>query len=154
VQRSLREFAGLKERDGELRRKIVSQEEKLGVRAFAFCPELESVSVPSTGETIADECFHFCHKLRQVTFENGSRVSVLGDRAFSNCSSLASICIPSSVTRIGTECFYNCSSLATVTVESGIRVSAIGKSVFKNCAIPRELQPLLASQLQAGRWVV
>jgi hypothetical protein len=68
-----------------------------GVFASAFCPGLESFSIPSTGEAIPDECFSFCRKLRRITFQSVSPVSVLANQAVFGRSLLRSICISSLV---------------------------------------------------------
>jgi hypothetical protein len=130
-----RELADISTIDFEAGSRISS----FGVGAFSACSELESISIPSTVETIPADCFAMCRKLRTVRFESVSRVSVLGHSAFSSCFSLTSICIPSSVTQIGVRCFWGCRCLANVTVDNGIRLSSIGEFAFAFCSLSLSL---------------
>jgi hypothetical protein len=96
---------------------------RLGELAFAGCPRLPSICLPSSVEAIPNSCFSGCHSLSQVTFEAGSKVSRLGEGAFSSCSSLQSICIPAAVEAIGSSCFNECNKLASIVLEPDGRLS-------------------------------
>jgi hypothetical protein len=85
-----------------------------------------------------------------VTFEPGSKMSVLGQSAFA-CSSIQSIRIPSSVQIVPKSCFKNCSALSNLTFEPGCRISGFGESAFAGCSslrsicIPSSIETLSAS---------
>jgi hypothetical protein len=66
-----------------------------------------------------------------VTFESGSKLSVIEKEAFLSCSSLQSIFITSSVQILCEGCFC-CDDLSIVTFEAGSQLSAIGPLVFSD----------------------
>jgi hypothetical protein len=109
-----------------------------------FVLSLKSICIPSSIETISENCFWNCTNLSILTFESGCKVSSLGDSAFAHCSSLQSICIPSSIETIANRCFSDCTNLSDVRFEEGCRISMLDDSVFSGCwslaspvAIPR-----------------
>jgi hypothetical protein len=59
-----------------------------------------------------------------LTFEFGSRLSILGNWAFESCESLQSIFIPSSVEWIELGCFDQCGSLVSIAVAADSKLSA------------------------------
>lgn len=71
--------------------------------AFAFSPQLISVSIPDTVTFIGSEAFNFCFNLKSVDIPDS--VTSIGGWAFLNCSSLADIKIPESVTSVGNSAF-------------------------------------------------
>ena len=86
--------------------------ESVGKGAFANCPELTSVTLPSGVEAI-------------------------GDIAFGNCTGLKSVNIPCSVSRIGEGAFYACAALQRVDFEEADSAAqnhlTLGESVFYGC---------------------
>ena len=56
--------------------------------------------------SIGDKAFQFCSDLTSVTIPNS--VTIIKDGAFFSCSSLTSITIPNSVTEIGGDAFKDC----------------------------------------------
>jgi hypothetical protein len=80
--------------------------------AFADCRWLSSICIPSSVESLGDNCFKACLRLSSVTFQPGSRLSRIESRAFGVCQSLSWISIPSSVKVIGGECFWACCELS------------------------------------------
>ena len=71
--------------------------------SFAYCTELESVTIPSSIETIEDYAFEYCESLTDIIMEEG--VKTISDGAFLNCIALTCVTIPSSVTNIGINVF-------------------------------------------------
>ena len=64
---------------------------------------IESITIPGTVESIGNDAFRRCTKLKKVIIENG--VKTIGYNAFFNCISLGSVTIPKSVTSIGSNAF-------------------------------------------------
>ncbi|MBR1391249.1 MAG: leucine-rich repeat protein [Lachnospiraceae bacterium] len=127
----------------------------IGKNAFAECTSLEQITVgeknqnyvsldgillnkgkseiivfPEAKQTIGDEAFKDCDKLKSVAMPEG--VTSIGDCAFKNCRSLNSVSIPDSVTYIGNEAFTGCSNLGSITIPNN--VTNIGNQTFAWCS--------------------
>ena len=102
---------------------------KIGKRAFFYCSNLNTVSIPSTVTSIEDEAFYYCTSLSSVG--DISNVATIGDKSFYYCMSLASITIGDNVTVIGDRTFLSCSALTNVTI--GNNVTTIGDYAFSGC---------------------
>lgn len=86
--------------------------QKIGTYAFAECPELTGVIIPSSITEIGDHAFENCSGLTEITIPE--TVTTIGPRAFVGCTQLTSIDIPASVTEIGIWSFLNCDNLRDV----------------------------------------
>ena len=84
--------------------------------AFANCPQLTSVSMPSTITFIGQGAFEGDVLLSSIMIP--SSVESIGSSAFEYCTGLTSLAIPSSVKTIGHHAFAGCSGLRSVTVAS------------------------------------
>lgn len=82
--------------------------------AFAYCAQLNSVTIPDRVTSIGNEAFSACSGLVGVSI--GSGVSSIGASAFNGCA-LTSVTIPASVTNIGLCAFYDCNNLTGIWVE-------------------------------------
>ena len=69
---------------------------------------------------VGDKAFQYCFNLTSVTLP--SSITYIGEWAFMGCSRLASITIPRDVTSFGELPFGGCSSLTSITVEEGNKV--------------------------------
>jgi hypothetical protein len=78
-------------------------------------------------EIISRNSFESCEMLRELVFEEGSRLKVI-EYAFASCG-LQAISIPACVEEIK-QGFLDCESLCEVTFEPGSRLKSIGASVF------------------------
>ena len=87
-------------------------------RAFSFCSDLTSVTIPSSVTTIGNNAFFFCTNLTSINIP--SSVTTIGSGIFAVCSSLTNINIPSSVATIGDQIFSGCSSLTNIAFNSYI----------------------------------
>ena len=102
----------------------------IGNEAFPGCSSLTSVRIPNSVTSIGRDAFYYCKALTSVTI--GNSVTSIGNNAFAGCSSLTSVTIPNSVTFIGTNAFNDCSGLTSVTIPNSI--TSIGNYTFSNCS--------------------
>ena len=86
--------------------------QKIGAYAFAECPELMGVIIPTSITEIEDHAFENCSGLTNLTIPE--TVTTVGSRAFAGCTSLTSIDIPASITTFGIWAFLNCDNLKDV----------------------------------------
>ena len=99
------------------------------------CPNLEDVVADEALETIGEETFRACPKLRSVTGITG--VKVIGNSAFGNfhpergCPALAEIELPEGLEIIGECAFANCTNLTDVTVPD--TVTNVGWRAWMQC---------------------
>ena len=82
----------------------------IGTSAFESCSNLQSVSLPSSINTINTDAFYGCVKLGSVNLPEG--LTTIGLRAFWGCN-LTEVTIPSTVTSIGNSAF-NGNPLTTI----------------------------------------
>lgn len=83
-----------------------------------------SSSTSSTTSTYAS-------RIKEVVFEDASKITSMGDSAFYNCTGLESIQLPDGITAIPVNAFVNCLSLKEVILPEG--VTSIGNYAFQNC---------------------
>ena len=102
----------------------------IGDKAFNYCSNVTSVSIPNTVTSIGNDAFSGCNSLTSITIPGN--VMSIGDHAFYNCSSLTSVTIPNSVTTISSHAFYGCNSLTSITIPGN--VTSIGDYAFYNCS--------------------
>lgn len=86
----------------------------IGEKAFYYCSQLISVSLPNTICRIGDFAFSECKGLTSITIPNS--VTSIGWMAFTGCESITSIKIPKSVLSIETT-FSSCYNLASIVVD-------------------------------------
>ena len=73
---------------------------RIGDRAFAYCREMKSVTIPNSVTNIGRSAFYQCWSLREVTIPEG--VISIGWFAFEDCwHNLEWVALPSTVTDIG-----------------------------------------------------
>ncbi len=107
----------------------------IGIRAFDYCPYLESVTIPDSITAINNTAFSGCSSLKSVIIPDS--VTAIGNSAFYECTSLESVTIPDSVTQIGHSAFYNCKALSEVKLsESLIKIDS---SAFSGCSALTEI---------------
>ena len=75
---------------------------------------IRSIVVEEGVKVIGSACFHTCPNVNSVSLP--STLTEIGYRAFYKCSSLTSITIPAGVYSIGGQSFRGCTSLAEVTI--------------------------------------
>jgi hypothetical protein len=78
-------------------------------------------------------CFEGSRHLKQLIFENGSKLLTIGHSALAGCESLASIVIPPQVAVIEDEAFTGCSELEYCLLTEEASLVTIGKAAFADC---------------------
>ncbi len=106
--------------------------------AFAGNEILEAVTVPASIKSIGSLAFSGCKQLRQVTFAEGSALTVIETGVFSDCTSLRSAAIPAGVTEVGYRAFSGCTSL--VSVELPASLTKVYYYAFSGCSALAEVK--------------
>ncbi len=101
-----------------------------GGYAFAYCNNLESITIPDTVTEMGSGVFEACRNLKKVVLSNA--LTVVPSYAFENCENLESIYMPDSVTEIGEYAFYQCAALETVAFSESL--TTIGEKAFGECS--------------------
>lgn len=106
--------------------------EAIGGGAFYKCTALQNIKLPASLTTLNGVvissynpfmpneyygAFDGSANLRNIEFEENSRLSYIGSWAFRDCSRLEEITIPISVTAIGDEAFLRCGDLKSFNFE-------------------------------------
>ena len=82
-------------------------------RAFDYCKELTSISIPNSVAHIGFGAFSDCSALTSIVIPHSVRI--IENITFYKCKSLTSIVIPSSITNIVNSAFDGCNNIKTVT---------------------------------------
>ena len=101
----------------------------IGRVAFYGSP-LTAVTIPGSIEILGDRAFGECESLKDVIFEENSRLKRVEDGAFSGCESIISLALPEGVEYIGYNAFYN-TSMRTFTIPSSVKT--LDNYVFSGC---------------------
>lgn len=97
--------------------------------AFANCSSLESIKIPSTGDTIAEGAFYGCSGLKDI--EIPDNIKTIGKNAFSKCTGIKTLKILGSVTTISESAFASCTGLKEFDIEEGVQT--MGDYAFAGC---------------------
>ena len=101
--------------------------------AFENCDQLTSIRIPKSLEkTVMVNCygpFYGCDNLKEVTFEEGTKIIAQG--LLANCPGLEEVTIPETVTEIGSNAFENSKNLKKVVLSK--KLKKIGTLVFESC---------------------
>lgn len=92
--------------------------------SFAYCNELEEVTLPEGIEAISDHAFRSCWKLMKIDIPEG--VKKIGPHAFESCRSLWRVSLPLSLESVGFNAFGGIHSLtlSDFTVPAGYEKNA------------------------------
>lgn len=110
---------------------------EIGNAAFYGAIELLTIHIPKSVEVIQDEAFSRATSLREVIFEDGSRLEHIGAAAFHGATSLRTIRIPDSVNEIGMVAFSSATSLETFHIPK--LVEALPQGMFMGSTSLREV---------------
>ena len=83
---------------------IGSQLEKIGPGCFRRT-RMKRIAIPKGVEEIPNRAFDGCKSLREVVFEEGSRLKTIGNDAFYKCHSLTAIRLPRRLKSAGESAF-------------------------------------------------
>ena len=148
-----------------------SQLETIVDYAFYGCHDLKSITIPASVVSIGDYAFsvneytanmgpegYYEAGLKEIKFEEGSKLQTIGAYAFKNCDELAKITIPKDVVSIGEEAFVNNGVvLRDLTIESETLIANADESYFDfgglfyvvyTLRIPEELQGVLNNTIK------
>ena len=81
-----------------------------------FGAKVESVTIPASAATIAENAFSGCAGLKNVTFASGSQLQTIEGSAFYAANQLETLTIPEGVTTIGTYAFAAMRKLQSITL--------------------------------------
>ncbi|CAJ1926554.1 unnamed protein product [Cylindrotheca closterium] len=127
--------------------------ENIGIGAFNNCLSLEFVYesedqvIPETIKqtmtklivrgphvnTIGQEAFSGCEKLKEIDFTEATALKTIGVRAFAYCPSLLAFKCPSHVKTIGLYAFVGCQNLKKIDSTESTALEKIGFSAFFSC---------------------
>ena len=112
-------------------KKIIIEEgiTRIGKYSFNECPNLESISMPSTITSVGAYAFNSCKALSELQLSDS--IKVIESHAFNFCIKIPSLTIPKSTVQIGEYAFANCIGLTNIEFEKG--VVEIGDYAFYNC---------------------
>ncbi|MCM1144895.1 MAG: leucine-rich repeat protein [Blautia sp.] len=104
--------------------------------------EKNTLTIPSTVQTIGTGAFHECAYLRELIFADGETVILTIDgvdwlKAFADCESLERLVLPKRLKTLPQYTFQNCANLKEVTLQEGLE--EIGNHVFENCPSLEEI---------------
>ena len=99
--------------------------------SFQNCSSLETVSLPSTLETINKSTFNNCDNLRSIDL-SGANVRNIDSWAFEGCDNLTTIVFPSTLEIIGSSAFNSCRKIQEIDL-SNTKLTTIGECAFQYC---------------------
>ena len=127
---------------------------EVGERAFYWCTNCTSVTLPSSLTAIREYGFNNLRALQYITLPEN--LQIIESCAFSECAALKSITLPDSVHTVGSSAFSNCPGLTSATLSAGMTkvpnsmffndkklqtvvipegITSIGDTVFSGCAL-------------------
>ena len=93
--------------------------ELISPMAFADCPALKEVSLPSQMKEIGYSAFKNCFQLRMINIPEG--IENIYMDTFFNCMSLTDISLPNSLKEIHCEAFFNCKKLNPLEIAPKVK---------------------------------
>lgn len=93
----------------------------IGYGAFNNCPELRTLTLPTTLRTIGGIAFANCQKLEALQIPEG--VTEIGGGAFNGCYGLTTLCLPSRLSVLDSAVvFQGCPTTCDITFERPLEV--------------------------------
>ena len=101
----------------------------LGMEAFSYCRNLESVQLSAFLTQVEGYAFYGCNRLGEINLPD--TVTEIGDYAFASCLSLTQVTLPPELTTLAEGTFFDCGSLETVVI--GNAVTELKARCFERC---------------------
>lgn len=100
---------------------------------FKYDEYLRNISIPNTVRKIGVEAFYYCENLESVSIEDNSPLTKIRYRTFSNCYNLKTmdLGLNPALTTIEPRAFYECKSLSAFYLSK--KVLYIGEHAFSFC---------------------
>lgn len=90
---------------------------------------IQKVSIPIQVSKISQSSFADCYKLKTVTFDDNSEISLIDEKAFYN-TSIERISMPIHVIKIGDSVFYDCKKLKIGEIKKKFRINFYRVKIF------------------------
>ena len=110
---------------------IPSSVQYIDERAFANCPKLAGVVLPTKLRSLGANVFREDTGLAYATFNNDCPLTTISSYAFWGCDHLTTVNVPNNVTTIGERAFTGCSRLTSL--RCGPNMANLGDAVFSYC---------------------
>lgn len=128
---------------------------KIGSYAFAYCENLEEVTLPKYLVEIGSYAFAYDDKLASVTVAELSSYDeqsylIISEYAFTEDKGLRKITFPKHLTTIGDYAFYKCENLSEAILNEKGKTSSIGKYALAYTAIKELRLPESVASLNDG----
>lgn len=117
----------------------------LGDYAFAENYNLSSVTISNSVTSLGNYAFYSCTKLKEVVFEENSKITELPISVFEQCNILKNVDIPSSVTVIKESAFDSCKSIENIVIPRTVKkigYRAFATENLKTIYIPKEVEEI------------
>lgn len=134
--------------------------------AFAFCPNLASVSIEGSVSHLGDSLFSNCPQLVSVSIPSGT-TATLGSRTFFDCTALTTVTLPASLKVFRSQAFAGTEALTQLTLPAGLQslqdrafagtaltslqlpasLTTLGKEVFANSKLTSMTLPASLTSL-------
>lgn len=108
-----------------------SQLERIGLRAFKGCTDLEYIAIPDSVTSYGVQAFEQCIHLKEVHLS--ANAQALSSQMFLYCTALTAIDLPEGLTEIANQAFNGCASLSSVRFPSTLET--IGEYAFLETAL-------------------
>lgn len=120
------------------------------ISSYAFSNSLiEYILIPSNVTQICEFAFQNCTKLKNIEFQENSKLEIIYDHAFTH-TSIKNILIPSHVTKIGELAFSSCEKLQKVEISNNSELEIIEKNAFADSTIESLIIPSSILELKEG----
>ena len=120
----------------------------IGEYTFAENEILTKVRIPKNVASLQYEAFYDCTNLKNVEFEEGSKLQTIGQQTFMGCGSLENFTCPDGVETIEKQAFVACTVLENVQFNENLKT--IGEHAFSNTGVKSVIIPDNVTLLGAG----
>ena len=90
----------------------------IGRRAFLYCSNLTSITIPDSVTLIDSYAFTLCQSLSSIIIPDG--VTIINRETFAGCTSLTSVSLPTTLNAIRYGAFLDCPNLPTIEIPDSV----------------------------------